>query len=247
MPNIALIRVSDAAKQSNTGQRDRISRYAEKNRLIVDRWVEIEVSASKTTAEERGWYQLIEELSDGDGIITVDVARISRDHDAGEIIFAIQSALRAKITLHFVDTGQVLLPGDLSDPGKLFMTVAESYVASRFSRERSIKAKAAANRRRRLGLRNGRPHGYLVKSKLDPHEDRIVRALNDGVAKAVLARELGVSRTTLVNWIKTRDKIRRLAIEKFGASPSSPLGELKQILNRQHKKAPDESGAVIYN
>ena len=233
MANIALIRVSDSAKQSNAGQRDRITRYAEKNRLIVDRWIETEGSASKTSAEQRGWYDLLESLQPGDQIITVDVARISRDQDPGEIIYAIQSALRAGITLHFADTGQALTQGDMADPGKLFMAVAESYVASRFSKERSVKAKAAIQRRRAAGLHNGRPPGYLPKSKLDEHEDRIVRALSDGTTKSALARELGIGRSTLINWLKARERIRDKAVNQFGMKPSASIAEMKSVLNKQ--------------
>ena len=68
--------------------------------------------------------------------------------------------------------------------------------------ERMKQGLAAARAKGRL---LGRPKGSLGKSKLDGKEQIIQDELKYGVAKAAIARKLGVSRTTMVNFIKTRE------------------------------------------
>jgi DNA invertase Pin-like site-specific DNA recombinase len=67
--------------------------------------------------------------------------------------------------------------------------------------ERTKQGLAAAKAR---GRKLGRPRGSLGKSILDGKESEIVHELCYGVAKAAIARKLGVSRTSLVNFVRTR-------------------------------------------
>ncbi len=50
----------------------------------------------------------------------------------------------------------------------------------------------------------GRPVGALGTSKLDGKQEQIRELLKHKVAKSAVARMLGVSRTTLIDYIKSR-------------------------------------------
>ena len=50
----------------------------------------------------------------------------------------------------------------------------------------------------------GRPKGSTGPSKLDKHEEKIKELLGYKTPKAVIARMLDVSRTTLIDFIKNR-------------------------------------------
>lgn len=232
MSVIAFTRYSTSAQNAD-GQKDRVSKYCKENKIAITRWEEIQaISGSKTTAEERGWYDLVDKLKDGDTIVCTEVSRISRDKDPAEIMFAIQSALRKGITLIFTDNRsyQTLQKGDMGDPGKLFMVAAESYIASEYSKQRSIKQTAAIKRRKDAGLHNGRPDGFLVKSKIDDHEDSIIRLLSEKVNKTEIAKQEGLSRSSLVKWIKRREEIKAQA-EQMGVNTQLPLLEIKKKIN----------------
>lgn len=238
MTIIAFTRYSTSAQNAD-GQKDRIIKYCNENKLAINKWEEIAaISASKTTAEERGWYDLIEKLKDGDTVITTEVSRISRDPDPAEIMFSIQSALRKGITIIFTDNRsyQTLKKGDMGDPGKLFMVAAESYIASEYSKQRSIKQNAAIKRRKKAGLHNGRPVGHLVTSKYDPLEDKIIRMLSENSNRTKVAEALGIPRPSLIKWLAKRDEIRSAA-EKAGISTLLPVSQIKTALNQLNSAA----------
>jgi len=51
---------------------------------------------------------------------------------------------------------------------------------------------------------HGRPVGSIGVSRLDGHEEEIVKLLSDGVAKAEIARQMDVSRPALHDFIVSR-------------------------------------------
>ena len=63
----------------------------------------------------------------------------------------------------------------------------------------ALKAKRAA------GVTLGRPKGKLGISKLDDKREHIQELLNHRVSKSAIARMLGVSRTTLIEFIESRN------------------------------------------
>jgi DNA invertase Pin-like site-specific DNA recombinase len=69
----------------------------------------------------------------------------------------------------------------------------------------SERTKQGLNAARAKGRLLGRPKGSISTSKLTGKDELIKEELKYGVAKAAIARKFGVSRTTLVNYIKTRN------------------------------------------
>ncbi|OCR84526.1 recombinase family protein, partial [Campylobacter fetus] len=74
---IAYIRVS-TNKQDGNVQKLQILEYTNKQQLLVDHFVEVEVSSRKSE-EERKIKLLQEKLNDGDTLITVELSRLGRD------------------------------------------------------------------------------------------------------------------------------------------------------------------------
>lgn len=226
----AYIRISDKYKQDSSTQENSISNYATDNGLIINDWIEEHVSGSKTEAATREISNLISRLEPGDKIICTEISRLGRNKPFSIIglIHEITDAKQAE--LHLTYSEQCITPKNAENAEVLFTTVAGSYVARQEAIKRSERAKAAIKRRSDSGLSNGRPKGLLVKSKLDQHEDLIIRSLNDDVGQSQLARELACSRATLIRWLARRDEIRLLA-EKLELDMRNPLSELKKLLN----------------
>lgn len=61
---------------------------------------------------------------------------------------------------------------------------------------------AALQRKKDKGFKLGRVKGIKLKKMLDGKEKQIRQMLTDGINKSQIARELGVSRVTLYNFIK---------------------------------------------
>ena len=210
MKNIAYIRVSDSKKQDSSAQREVISEYAKKHEIIITDWKEFNLSGSKTGVDERGITQMLSELTAGDKVLVSDVARLGRDN-VNQIINTITGVVSHNAEIHFCYSDSKITSDDSNDIAKIFMLIGEAFAAVKFAEERSRKAKAACEVRRKKGLKNGRQKGEIVKSKFDEHAAFILNELSAGTAKTEILRRLekrGVKggRTALYDWMKSRVK-----------------------------------------
>ena len=211
MQNIAYIRVSDSKKQDSSAQRQVISDYAEKHKIIVTSWREFHLSGSKTDVDERGITELLSELKKGDKVLVSDVARLGRDN-VSQVLNTITGVINVDAEIHFCYSDSKLTKQDQNDLAKIFMLIGEAFAAVKFSEERSRKAKAACKVRTMQGLRNGRQKGKIVKSKFDEHAPFIINEIEAGTPKTEILRLLekkkGVKggRTAFYDWMRTRMK-----------------------------------------
>tara|TARA_R110002167_G_scaffold366451_1_gene597519 strand:+ start:5663 stop:6373 length:711 start_codon:yes stop_codon:yes gene_type:complete len=228
----AYIRISDKYKQDSSTQENSISNYATDNGLIINNWVEEHVSGSRTEAATREISNLISKLEPGDKIICTEISRLGRNKPFSIIglIHEITDAKQAE--LHLTYSEQCITPENAENAEVLFTTVAGSYVARQEAVKRSERAKAAIVRRKDAGLSNGRPEGLLVKSKLDEHENYIIRSLNDNLNKSALAKELECSRATMIRWLQARDKIHNKAKE-LNMDIRKPISFIKNQINSE--------------
>ena len=90
----------------------------------------------------------------------------------------------------------------LDQPNTILRIIADSLQISDQTRRRRKKAKAAAIKRRKAGLHNGRKPGAVVRCKLDAQQKTIEQVLGQGGSKTALAKQLKVSRSTLYAWLK---------------------------------------------
>ncbi len=202
---------------------------------MSDKWVEEAVSGSKTDAVNRDITQVITELKKGDTLICTEVSRLGRNKPFSIISLINDITERYEAELHLAYTEQTITKENAENAEVLFTVVGASYAARQEAVKRAERAKAACNRRKSDGLSNGRPVGLYVTSKLDQHENEIVRALNDDVNQAELARTYGVGRSTLIRWLSTRKHLRKEATEK-GISTATPISKIKILLNKELKQ-----------
>ncbi|SEL90171.1 Site-specific DNA recombinase [Colwellia chukchiensis] len=231
--NIAYIRISDEYRQDTETQLNAIKEYAEKHGFIIDTWIEESISGSKTKISDRKISKIINELDEGDRLFCTEVSRLGRDKPFSIISIINEITEVHKAELHLAYSDQFISADNVENAEILFTIVGASYVARQEAMRRSERAKAACNRRTVQGLSNGRPKGYLIKSKLDEHEDHIVRALNDGTTKSQLARDLEVRRATLNDWLKMREHLRSYSV-KLGMNTRSTLVEIKKACNEKN-------------
>ena len=186
------IRVS-TIEQDTARQRADILEAANAAGLQVAKWVEEKVSG---VAKDRAVHALIEKLEEGDVIAVTELSRIGRSlREINDMV----SQCRNRTGVH-LDGEQRPTSGSghghrrggtLVRPRHRGTDRTESY--HRAHTKRGLRAARAK------GIRLGRIPGA---SKLDNKADEIQKLLAARVSKAAVARILGVSRTTVVQWVR---------------------------------------------
>ncbi|MEC4091628.1 recombinase family protein [Pseudoalteromonas rubra] len=229
--NYAYTRISDQHKQGSQGQRACIQEYADDKGLYINKWFEYKLSGSKTSKEERGLVAIIEILKPGDRILVTDIERLGRD-SISDILEVTTRIINAGAELHFCLSAYTLTPEHKNDVAQFFITIGKAFAAQDFSHEKSLKALAAAARRKRQGLPTGRPPGAIIRSKLDVHEQTILFWLSQEVLKTEIARRLKASPTTLHNWLNRRDDLICMARDAHIYEPGMKLSDIKTALKK---------------
>ncbi|CAB5110234.1 hypothetical protein D3OALGA1CA_1979 [Olavius algarvensis associated proteobacterium Delta 3] len=199
MKTIAYLRVS-TDKQDLNNQKLEILEYGRKNGFNIDDFFEVEMSSRKTPKQRR-INELTKRLCEGDTLIVSELSRLGRS--VGQVVSFVDGLIKSKIRLISIKE-RLDLNGkhDLQSKTMLTMFTLFSEIERDLISERTKQGLAAA---RAKGKILGRPRGSIGKSKLDGKERVIAEDLKYGVSKAAIARKLGVSRTSLVNFIKTRE------------------------------------------
>jgi len=199
MKTVAYLRVSTGS-QDLANQKVAVLDYAREKRFAVDRFVEVLASSRKNLAQ-RGIEDLLGNLAAGDRLVISELSRLGRS--LGQVIRIVDELVKRKI-------GFVAIKEAIRFEGKqdiqtkvmiaLFGLFAE--VERDLISQRTKEGLAAARAKGRL---LGRPKGALGKSKLDGKEEEIRMLLEKTVSKASIAKIVGVSRTALHHFIRTRE------------------------------------------
>jgi DNA invertase Pin-like site-specific DNA recombinase len=193
----AYIRVS-TDKQDVENQRYEILRYANEKKLGNVEILEETVSGRKSW-KDRKLGELIEKLQKGDILIVPELSRLGRS--MLEIMELLSILLRKGVELHVVKNRQIL-KDDLQS--KVFAMAFS--IAAEIERELiSQRTKEALQRRKAEGKPLGRPKGSY-SSKLDQYREQIDELLSKGVSISSIAKIIGVSYSTLWNYLKRRRK-----------------------------------------
>lgn len=198
MKTLAYLRVS-TDRQDLKNQRLEILDYAQKQGLNIDGFIEIEMSSRKTPKQRR-IEELMSSLNKGDLLIVSELSRLGRS--VGQVVRLVDTLIKSKIRLIAIKEG-IDIDGKRDMKTKVMITMFTLFaeIERDLISERTKQGLKAARERGKL---LGRPKGSLGKSKLDGKEDIIKEELKYGVAKAAIARKLGVSRTSMVSFIKSR-------------------------------------------
>ena len=198
---IAYVRVS-TDKQDLDKQKLEILDYAYRDNMTVDDFIEVTASTRKV-AKARRIDELMQKLNTGDTLIVAELTRLGRS--LGEITTLVDELVKRKIRLITIKEGIDLKPNGTKDLRSTVMVGMFGLFAEVERALISERTKAGLAAVKAQGKRLGRPKGSLGKSKLDGKEDLILEDLKYGVAKAAIARKHGVSRTTLLSFLRSRN------------------------------------------
>ena len=198
MRTIAYIRVSTDSQDLNN-QRYEILDYCQKNAMTVDDYIEVEVSSRKTLKHRR-IEELLSKLNKGDTLIVSELSRLGRS--LGEIIDIVKSLVEKHID--FIAIKQRIIINGKEDIQTKTMIALFGLLAELERDLISDRTKIGLAAKKARGIKLGRPKGSTGPSKLDKHEEKIKELLDYKTPKAVIARMLDVSRTTLIDFIKNR-------------------------------------------
>lgn len=198
MKTVAYLRISTSS-QDIDNQRLAILDYAHQHRITIDEFVQAQVSSRKYL-KERGVDQLIERLKPADTLLVSELSRLARS--VGQIITIVDSLIKKQIRFVAIKEN-IQINGKQDIQSKVMVTMFGLFteIERDLISERTKEGIAAA---RAKGKLIGRPKGVLGKSKLDGKEEEIQMLLKKEVSKSAIAKIMGVSRTAIHHFIKTR-------------------------------------------
>jgi DNA invertase Pin-like site-specific DNA recombinase len=199
MKNVVYFKAS-LDRQEVKEQRQAVVEFAERENIAISRFIEMPSSATGRKRID----QLFRQLEPGDTLIVSELSRIGRS--VGQIVRTVDALIKGNIRFIAVKEGIWLDEERNSQTQamvRMFGLLAET------DRELvSIHTREGLAAARNKGKKLGRPKGSLGRSKLDGRTEEIRRLLALGVSKASIARIMGVERTTVVHFVKSRGLVQ---------------------------------------
>lgn len=201
------IRVS-TDKQTVENQRFEILEFAKKNGISVDRWFEETVSGT-IVPEQRDLGRLLSAIKKDDLIICSELSRLGRS------LFMIMSILNK-----LMESGARVWT--IKDGYRLGDDIQSKVLAFAFGLSAEIernlisqRTKEALERRKREGIKLGRPKGkQRAFLKLDGAEIGTTLMLLNGISINRIANLYGVHRNTVKEFIKRKDLLSENNVKK---------------------------------
>lgn len=172
---IGYIRVS-TDKQDLDKQKHLLLEHAHKHKMLIDEFIEVEISSQKTK-KERKIEILLNKLEKGDILIVAELSRIGRN--MLETLNIINELSEKGIRIVFVRQPEL---STLGPHGKLLLSIY-SYFAEAEREYISIRTKQGLAAAKEKGKLLGRPMGSKNKKSrlLDPYKDQIKLYLSIGL------------------------------------------------------------------
>jgi len=203
-------------RYSIISQEKSIEDFAAKQGLCIDE-KEVEISSYTKPLEQReDFIAFLRSLKSGDKLFVYDLSLFS--NRVGEIVKILNCLFRRGIEVYI---SKYSIKLDENSPSKIVIYLLNDI------RENFKKMK-----HRSLG----RPKGSISKSKYDIYRDKIINYLKEGRSVSEISKLLNVSRTSLRDYIVSRN-LKELAategdIEKQGEIFVIPKSECKIIKNQ---------------
>ena len=209
--NIALLK-SKTDKVNITTQQESIIRWSRLNGIRLDT-TEIENSDNSTVLEDRNEFKgFLRSLNFKDSLLIYDLWVFS--NDMGELIKILECLLKRDINVHMCSLNISI--DENTTPLEL-LTILTQY------REKNLIKKSENSQ--------GRPKGRMSKSKFDSHRVEIITQLSVGDSVSKISRTLGVSRTSLKDYINSRG-LKELVEAKKSLLIEKPITK-KQIKTKE--------------
>ena len=193
------IRVS-TDKQTVENQRYEIIKYARKEKLKIDEWIEETISGT-IAPDKRNLGKLIQKAQKGDIIICTELSRLGRNMFM--IMSILNTMMEREVKIFTIKEGYKL-GDDLTSKVLAFAFSISAEI------ERSLisqRTREALRRKKAEGIKLGRPKG--TKSayyKLTEYKDIIEELLYLGIPKTTIIKLFNVSSQTLYTFLK-REKL----------------------------------------
>jgi DNA invertase Pin-like site-specific DNA recombinase len=183
-------------RQEVREQRQTVVEFAEREGITISRFIEMPASATRGKRID----QLFRQLEPGDTLIVSELSRIGRS--VGQIVRTVDALVKGNI--RFIAVKEGIWLDEERNPQTQAIVRMFGLLAETDRELVSIHTREGLAAARDKGKKLGRPKGSLGRSKLDGRTEEIRRLLALGVSKASIARIMGVERTTVVHFIKSR-------------------------------------------
>lgn len=186
------VRVSNH-DQNFEGQKNLISRYAMEHKLIVDEWIELEMSSRKSTKQRR-IDELLSKLQSNDTIIASELSRIGRSiKETLNIIEAIVKEKEARLIL--IKQHLDINLSNTSNPTNKILVTVFSMLAELERDFISERTKEGLRARVAKGIKLGKPTGTIQASMYDKDKGKILHLHQLGVPlNKIIKAHLGYGR-----------------------------------------------------
>ena len=189
------IRVS-TDKQTVENQRFEITKYADKNKLHIDKWIEETVSGT-ISPKKRNLGKLLHKVRSGDTIICSELSRLGRSMFM--IMSILNNLMENNVAVYTVKEGY-RLGQDLQSKVLAFAFSISAEIERTLIAERTTEA---LKRCKADGIKLGRPKGRKNRVyKLTGKEEIIQRMILEGYTKTYIISYLKVSSATLYSFMR---------------------------------------------
>jgi DNA invertase Pin-like site-specific DNA recombinase len=221
---VAVILLKNRDFQSNiTIQQKQILKYAQISGFSVHA-TEIDNSSGETVLEERKSFKgFLRSLKPNDTVLIYDLWSLTTKVD--ELVKIFECLLRRNITLHICNKHFVV-----SNQTPLFD------VLELLAKQRELNL----NPEKTVSV--GRPKGRMSRSKFDDNRARIVSMLELGSSVNHIAKELGFSRSSLKDYINSRDLKELASIKK--TLPKQDNKKIDKLIAQQAQASKQECALI---
>ncbi len=183
------VRVS-TQDQSVESQKNSISRYCIEQKLMVDEWIELEMSSRKSTALRR-IDELLDKLSPDDVVIASELSRLGRS--IKETLNTIETIVQDKLSrLILIKQNLDLNPNAKNNVANKVLITIFSMLAELERDFISERTKEGLRARAAKGIKLGKPKGVIQASMYDKDREKIFHLYQLGVPiQKIIATHLG--------------------------------------------------------
>ncbi|MDA0698106.1 MAG: recombinase family protein [Proteobacteria bacterium] len=183
------VRVS-TQEQSVDSQKNSISRYCIEKKLMVDEWIELEMSSRKST-ELRRIDELLDKLSPDDMVIASELSRLGRSiKETLNTIEVIVNEKKSRLVL--IKQNLDLNPTDKNNVANKVLITIFSMLAELERDFISERTKEGLRARVAKGIKLGKPKGIIQASMYDKDREKILHLYQLGVPmQKIIAIHLG--------------------------------------------------------
>lgn len=195
------VRVS-TQDQSVDSQKNSISRYCIDQKIMVDEWIELEMSSRKSTAHRR-IDELLNKLAPGDIVISSELSRLGRS--IKETLNTIETIIQDKqARLILIKQNLDLNPTAKSNVANKVLITIFSMLAELERDFISERTKEGLKARAAKGIKLGKPKGVIQASMYDPEREKILHLYQLGVPiQKIISTHLGYGKyLSLKAWLK---------------------------------------------